>query len=167
MFRYYLKLASRSLLATPAATSLMVATIALGIGIFMAAVTVYYLMANNPIPHKSDVLHAVQLDSWDPAQSYREGRPEQAPWELTYTDAMALRESDIPRRHAAMHKVSLVVQPTRVDLKPFQTEARQREKTCPRCSDCISLSKRSAIRHEVSTVGDEGQERVNVFVRFK
>lgn len=124
MFRYYLKLASRSLLATPAATSLMVATIALGIGIFMAAVTVYYLMANNPIPHKSDVLHAVQLDSWDPAQSYREGRPEQAPWELTYTDAMALRESDIPRRHAAMHKVSLVVQPTREDLKPFQTEAR-------------------------------------------
>ena len=124
MFRYYLKLASRSLLATPATTALMVATIALGIGIFMAAVTIYYLMANNPIPHKSDVLHAVQLDSWDPAQPYREDLPEQAPWELTYTDAMALRESNIPHRHAAMYKVSLVIQPTREDLKPFQTEAR-------------------------------------------
>lgn len=124
MFRYYLKLASRSLFATPATTSLMVATIALGIGIFMAAVTIYYLMANNPIPHKSDVLYAVQLDSWDPAQAYREDLPEQAPWELTYIDAMALRESDIPRRQAAMHKVSLVVQPTRDDLKPFQAQAR-------------------------------------------
>lgn len=124
MFSYYLRLAGRSLLATPAMTSLMVATIALGIGIFMAAVTIYYLMGNDPIPHKSDVLYAVQLDSWDPAQPYREDLPEQAPWELTYRDAMALRESDIPLRHAAMHKVSLVIQPAREDLKPFQTEAR-------------------------------------------
>ncbi len=124
MLRYYVRLASKSLLATPAMTSLMVATIALGIGIFMAAVTIYYLMANNPIPHKSDVLYAVQLDSWDPAQPYQENRPEQAPWELTYRDAMALRDSDIPVRRAAMHKVSLVIQPSRSDLKPFQAEAR-------------------------------------------
>ncbi len=124
MLRYYVRLASKSLLATPAMTSLMVATIALGIGIFMAAVTIYYLMANNPIPHKSDELYAVQLDSWDPAQPYQENRPEQAPWELTYRDAMALRESGIPLRRAAMHKVSLVIQPSRSDLKPFQAEAR-------------------------------------------
>ncbi|MGB5208954.1 MAG: ABC transporter permease, partial [Gammaproteobacteria bacterium] len=124
MLRYYVRLASKSLLATPAMTSLMVATIALGIGIFMAAVTIYYLMANNPIPHKSDVLYAVQLDSWDPAQPYQENRPEQAPWELTYRDAMALRDSGIPVRRAAMHKVSLVIQPSRSDLKPFQAEAR-------------------------------------------
>lgn len=124
MFTYYVRLATRSLLATPAMTTLMVVTIALGIGVFMAAVTIYYLMAHNPIPDKSDVLYAVQLDGWDPAKPYNDDQPEQAPWELTYRDAMALRESDLPTRHAAMYKVSLVVQPDRRELKPFQTEAR-------------------------------------------
>jgi len=120
VFRYYVKLALRSLRTTPGTSALTVATIALGIGVFMAAVTVYYLMAANPIAHKSDVLYAVQLDGWDPNKPYDEDRPEQAPWELTYRDAMALRESDIPVRHAALYKTSLVIRPAREDLKPFE-----------------------------------------------
>jgi len=124
VLKYYLRLAARSLGATPALTGLMVATVALGIGIFMAAVTVFYLMSNNPIPHKSDVLYAVQLDSWDPAQPYDDDRPEQAPWEMTYRDAMALQASDVPTRQVAMHKVSLIVQPDTEGLRPFEEQAR-------------------------------------------
>jgi putative ABC transport system permease protein len=102
----------------------MVATVSLGIGVFMAAVTVYYLMSSNPIPHKSDILYAVQLDSWDPAQPFDDDRPEQAPWELTYRDAMALLESDIATRRVAMHKASLIVQPEREGLRPFEEQTR-------------------------------------------
>jgi putative ABC transport system permease protein len=119
VIRYYLLLALRNLKATPALTGLMVVTVALGIGVFMAALTVYYLMATNPIPHKSDRLFAVQLDSWDPAQPYDDERPSLPPWELTYRDAQALMESDLPVRHAAMYKVSLVIQPERPEIKPF------------------------------------------------
>jgi len=124
MFAYYLRLAASSLVRTPGLSALMIGTIGLGIGVFMAALTVYYMMAANPIPHKADSLFAVRLDGWDPNKPYNENQPEQPPWELTYTDAMALMQSDIPARQAAMHKVSLVVQPDRQGLKPFQEVAR-------------------------------------------
>ena len=119
MFAYYLRLAAISMRKTPGATALMVSTIALGIGIYMASLTVFYQMAANPVEHKNDVLHAVQIDSWDPAEPYTDRQPEQAPWELTYRDAMALMTSDIPVRHAAMYKTELVLQPGRRELKPF------------------------------------------------
>lgn len=119
MFRYYLRLGLRSLRGTPALTCLMIATVGLGIGVFMAALTVYHLMATNPIPHKSDVLYAVQLDSWDPAEPWDDERPELPPWELTYRDAMALLDSDVPVRQLAMYKSSVVVQPERPEIKPF------------------------------------------------
>jgi putative ABC transport system permease protein len=124
MFGYYVRLAMKSLRATPALTGLMVVTVAVGIGVFMAALTVYYLMANNPIPHKSERLYAVQIDSWNPAEPYDDERPEQPPWELTYRDTMALLESDLPTRQAAMYKVSLVVQSERVDIRPFMADGR-------------------------------------------
>ena len=66
MFSYYLSLALASMRRTPVLTSLMVLALGLGIGAFMTTFTVYYLMSGDPIPHKSDVLFAVQLDNWDP-----------------------------------------------------------------------------------------------------
>jgi putative ABC transport system permease protein len=42
----------------PIMTALMVAAIAVGIGISMTTMTVYYLMNGNPISEKSDVLFA-------------------------------------------------------------------------------------------------------------
>ena len=66
MFRYYLRLAAKSQRSTPAVTGLMIGTIGLGIAVFMAALTVFYLMSANPVAHKNDVLHAVTLDAWDP-----------------------------------------------------------------------------------------------------
>lgn len=124
MIAYYLRLAGSSLTRTPGLSALMIGTIGLGIGVFMASLTVFYMMSANPIPQKSDTLFAVQLDGWDPNKPYSENQPEQAPWELTYTDAMALMDSEIPTYQAAMHKVSLVVQPGRDGLKPFEEVAR-------------------------------------------
>jgi putative ABC transport system permease protein len=124
MFRYYARLAALSLRQTPVLTGLMIGTIGMGIGVFMAALTVFYLMSNNPIRWKSDVLYAVQLDSWDPAEPWDDDRPELPPWELTWRDAMALRESPIPTRHAAMHKVSVVIQSDREGVKPMGVTAR-------------------------------------------
>lgn len=124
MFPYYLRLATKSLRSTPAMTGLMVGTIGLGIAVFMAALTVYYLMASNPIPEKSDVLFAVQLDAWDPDRPWDDDRPAEPPPELTYRDAMAMRESGIPVRRAAMHKVGLIVEPGREGVRPFKAVGR-------------------------------------------
>jgi putative ABC transport system permease protein len=124
MFLYYVRLALRSLRSNPILTTLMVAAIGLGIGVSMTTLSIYYLMSSNPIYYKSDILYAVQLDSWDPNEPYDEDRPEQAPWELTYRDATALRASDIPTRQVAMYKTSFIVQPEREDLHPFLARGR-------------------------------------------
>ena len=68
MLQYNLMLALKSMRRNPIMTALMVAAIAVGIGISMTTLTVYYLMSSNPIPEKSDVLFAVTMDSWKTTQ---------------------------------------------------------------------------------------------------
>jgi putative ABC transport system permease protein len=104
MFGYYLQLAFRNLRRNPGLTALMIGAVALGIAVCVMTLTMYRAMSGNPIWWKNDVLFAVTVDSWDPKQAYYEDKPELAPWQLTYRDAMALRESDIPKRKVVMHK---------------------------------------------------------------
>ena len=124
MFAYHVRLALLSLKKNPALTALIIGAFALGIGVCMTTLTVYYQMSNNPIVHKNDVLYAVALDSWDPVEPYDDDQPEQAPWELTWRDMMALRQSDIPTHHAAMFKGSFVVEPESDDMLPFEETVR-------------------------------------------
>jgi putative ABC transport system permease protein len=104
MFGYYLQLALRNLRRNPGLTALMIGAVALGIAVCVMTLTMYRAMSGNPIWWKNDVLYAVTLDSWDPDQAYNEDKPELAPWQLTYRDAMALIESDIPKHKVIMHK---------------------------------------------------------------
>ena len=53
-------------------SSLMVGAIALGIGVSMTTLTLYYVMSSDPMPLKSDRVFAVQLDSWSPDEPYYE-----------------------------------------------------------------------------------------------
>ncbi len=104
MFGYYLQLAFRNLRRNPGLTALMIGAVALGIAVCVMTLTIYRAMGGNPIWWKNDVLYAVTLDSWDPKDPYNEDEPELAPWQLTYRDATALMESDIPKRKVIMHK---------------------------------------------------------------
>jgi putative ABC transport system permease protein len=126
MFAYYLRLGIASLRRTPMITALTIAAIALGIGVCTTTLTVYHLMSSNPIEHRNDVLYAVTLDSWDPDQPWSDSRPHLPPAELTYRDAQALLESDIPDRRVAMRKSTVAVEPgeDRPEVAPFLVEVR-------------------------------------------
>jgi putative ABC transport system permease protein len=89
MLSYYLALALASMRRTPVLSSLMVLALGLGIGAFMTTFTVYYLMSGDPIPHKSDVLFAVQLDNWDPNSPPTESAEDVQP-QLTWQDGLNL-----------------------------------------------------------------------------
>jgi putative ABC transport system permease protein len=102
----------------------MVAATAVGIGVSMTMITVYYLMAQNPIPQKSDQLYRVQVDSWGPLRPFDRDRPERAPIQLTYRDAVAFVESAPATRHTAMFETGLVVEPSNPDQLPFEVGAR-------------------------------------------
>jgi putative ABC transport system permease protein len=124
MFAYHAKLALNSMRRNPIMTGLMVAAIAVGIGISMTTLTVHYLMSSNPIPHKSDVLFAVTLDSWSPLRPFDDDRPERAPHQLTFHDAERLAAFGEGKRRTAMFESGLIVEPDGDDERPFEVGAR-------------------------------------------
>ena len=124
MIAYNIKLATKSMRRNPMMTALMVAAIAVGIGISMTTLSVYYMMNGNPIPEKSDELFAVTLDSWDPIRPFDVDRPERAPHQLTYQDAERLVELDAGKRQAAMFESSLIIEPVNDEEMPFEATAR-------------------------------------------
>src|SRR5687767_13702096 len=109
MFGYYLRLAMASYLRTPAMSALIVAAIAVGIGVCVLALTIYHSMSGNPIWWKNDQLYSVTLDSWSPDEPAEAKRPHLPPPQVTFREATALLSSDVPKRRAIMHRAGGVL----------------------------------------------------------
>lgn len=124
MFGYNVKLAMLSMRRNPIMTALMVAAIAVGIGISMTTLSVYHMMNGNPIPEKSSELFAVTLDSWSPIRPFDDDRPERAPHQLTFQDAERLIALGGGKRQTAMFESSLIIEPTNDEEMPFEATAR-------------------------------------------
>ena len=124
MFKYNVKLALKSMRRNPIMTALMVAAIAVGIGISMTTLTVYYLMSGNPIPEKSERLFAVTIDSWNPLRPFDQDRPERAPHQFTFGDAERLLVAGEGKRQTAMFESSLIIEPVNEGEAPFEAGAR-------------------------------------------
>lgn len=124
MFKYNVKLAFKSMRRNPIMTGLMVAAIAVGIGVSITTLTVYYLMSSNPIPEKSDVLFAVTMDSWSPLRPFEDDKPERAPHQVTYHDAERLIALGKGKRQTAMFESSLIIEPVDGEGLPFEAGAR-------------------------------------------
>ncbi len=122
MIAYYFRLALISIKRNPILSALMVTAIALGIGACMTTITVNYLMSNNPIKAKSDVLFHVQLDNWSPYEAARD--PNDPPMQMTWIDVNNLQRAEKAYRQAAMARSGGVIQPTDPDVKPFQASFR-------------------------------------------
>lgn len=122
MFSYYLRLAWISIIKHWGLSLVMVTAIGLGIGASMTTITVNYLMSANPIPHKSNVLYNVQLDSWDvnePAND--DGTP---PNQLTYRDATYLMSAKKAFRQNIQAQANSVIEPEGDGALPFMVSAR-------------------------------------------
>ena len=124
MLSYNIKLAFRSMRRNPVMTGLMVAAIAVGIGVSMTTLTVHYLMKGNPIPEKSDVLFAVTIDSWNPLRPFDDDYPERAPHQLTFHDSERLLALGAGSRQTAMFESSMIIEPAGDDELPFEVGAR-------------------------------------------
>lgn len=122
MLKYYSRLALLSFRRNIVLTILMVLAIGLGVAMTMTAFTVLYVMSRDPIPEKSAVLFAVQIDNGGP-RSRKADDPE-PPTQLAWRDAFALLSSHAASRQAAMYQVGLTVIPDNPGLKPFATAGR-------------------------------------------
>ncbi len=122
MLNYYIKLAFISIRRNPILTGLMVLAIGLGIGACMTTITVNYVMSSDPIPHKSQQLFYVQVDSWDPNNPFDDnGEP---PDQITWTEAMNFMRDKKAFRQTAIASSGAVVIPPGQDAKPQQASLR-------------------------------------------
>lgn len=122
MFIYNLRLALLSMRRNPVLTTLMVAAIAIGIGMSTTTLAIYHVMSGNPIAYKNNQLYAVQLDSWSPNAPYNE--PNDPPDQVTYLDATALMKAAKAEHQEASIVAALTLQPDNPAIKPYLVTAR-------------------------------------------
>jgi ABC-type antimicrobial peptide transport system, permease component len=121
MFAYYLDLALRSLKRNKVLTTLMILTLALGIGATITTLTVLKLLSGDPLPQKSAQLFYPQLDPYPKDQPFsRSGK--KMPWLMSYVDAMNLLHARKAERQAAMALSQVKVTPQAQGGKPFYAD---------------------------------------------
>lgn len=118
MFVHYLDLSWRSFRRTPVVSILMIFAVAVGIGITMTSLSVYHMMAMDPIPSKSSELYHVQLQTMDEGQT-RRGSADGFPYQITYQDAINLHNAPLPARKTPSMKSGFSVHLNDSDIKPF------------------------------------------------
>jgi len=121
MFGYYFDLALRSFRRNKALTVLMVFAIALGIGAAMTTLTVFHVLAGDPLPGRSALLFYPQLDP-QTMDGYHKG--DDLPGQLTRYDAEALLRAHRADRQAMMTGGGVAVQPQKRGLAPFGIDTR-------------------------------------------
>ena len=117
MLFYYLRLSALSYRRNPILSSLMVLAVAIGVGSYMVVFTLNYVMGGDPIPQKSDQLYHVQFDNGNPDT---ESDP---PVQLTYLDAMALMNAELPYPRSASSKFTAIIEPEG-ESRPFSVSGR-------------------------------------------
>ena len=120
---YQIKNAVRSMKRNPALSLLLIAGIGLGIAVSTAFITTYYLMAGDPIPHKSDQLFYVEMDSWNPDRPYDDIIPKD-PRNRSPIETPAASWRAISPPPSVMFRASLTVQPESENEKPYREDIR-------------------------------------------
>lgn len=122
MFGYYLQLAWRGFGRNKVLTTLMVLTIAVGIGATMTTLGLYFVLSGDPIPHKSKQLFYPQLE---PRSLGKDATLERDPLEqMTRYDAEELLRQKRGDRQALMSAGSVTALPTGSTAQPFRVMAR-------------------------------------------
>lgn len=117
MFFHYIDLSWRSFKRTPLITLLMVAAIAVGIGVTMTSLSVYHMMSVDPMPQKSSQVHAVQLNTRDESSTW--WTEDDLPQQITYQDAINLYRAEIPKLKTPSYKTGYSVHFNNGSIKPF------------------------------------------------
>jgi putative ABC transport system permease protein len=121
MLVYYLDLARRSLKRNVALTVLMIVAIAFGVGASMTTLTVLHVLSADPIPGKSHILYAVQID---PRKALGQRSGQEPPNQLARADAEALLRAGRADRQAMMTGGNAAIEPQRTGLDPFFVDSR-------------------------------------------
>lgn len=121
MLGHELELALRSFRRNKVLTLLMVLAIALGIGAAMTTLTVYSILAADPLPGRSQNLYIVHLDPQEMVDYVPGEEPQD---QLTRFDAEALLREKRADRQAMMTGGWVAIEPEKANAQPFRSETR-------------------------------------------
>ncbi len=112
----------KSLRKTPLSTGLMVVAIACGIGITMTTLTLNHVRSNDPIPEKSSVLYAMQLQTSGKDTTWN--TDDNVPTQVTYQDAMNVARFLPELKHTPMYKTGFAVRSFDPQFTPLLNSTR-------------------------------------------
>lgn len=118
MFRYYFGIGLANLRRSPALTTLMVVTLAVGVAASVSTLTILRVMSGNPIPHKSDRLLVPMPDN-GPGPGFVPGMPP-GDNQVTYRDALAFLAAPPGIRRTAVFDIVGVVEDPRATVRVEQ-----------------------------------------------
>lgn len=124
MFLYYLRLAWKSVRATPGLSLLTVGAIALGVAIPTTLISARQVIAQDPIPEKSDRLFNVRVENWDANSDFFDIKAGDPPKHITYRDMRGLMASELPRHRTGIGAARAFVFPESDAIRPYPAIAR-------------------------------------------
>lgn len=123
MFFYYLRLAIKSFRKSPIISTITVLAIALGISVATTVLSLRHVMASNPLPHKSDQLFNIRLESWTLEGEFF-GKAGEPPKHMSYKDMRGIMTSDIPTYQTGIGRAVAFTFPENSTTKPFRATIR-------------------------------------------
>lgn len=127
MLAYYVRLAWKSLVATPWLTLLTLGALGLGIAVPTASLSIRHVFAQNPNPEKADRLYNVRLESWETGSEFF-GPAGEPPKHVTYQDMVRVREMsaemDPSVPSTGVGAATIFAFPEGEDARPFQAVIR-------------------------------------------
>jgi putative ABC transport system permease protein len=122
MFTYHLKIALASLRRNPVLSGLLIAGIALGIGVSTAFITLRHMFTQELVPGKTEQVRYVRLDTW--GKDVERFGDQTIPDQVTYKDAVGLMRSPIPLRQTPTFITTMFVHPDPKVGRPYQPQIR-------------------------------------------
>lgn len=123
MFRYYLRLALKSIRKSPVISLITITAIALGIAVATTILSLRHVLAANPIPEKSHQLFNVRVESWETGSEFF-GPPGEPPKHITYQDMIGLMATSIPKFQTGVGKAGTFTFPDDPNIKPYRVDLR-------------------------------------------
>lgn len=122
MLGYYFELALRSFRSSRGLTALMLLTISMGVAACMTTLTVYHVLARDPIPGKSHQLYNIQLDAQRLGNNFKPGA--EPTYQLMRFDAEALLREARADKQVMMSGGGVALTPDSALGRPFNVRAR-------------------------------------------
>lgn len=123
MFFYYLRMAWKNIAKSPLVSVIIITAIAIGITVATSILSIRHVMGANPIPHKSDQLFNVRLESWETNSEFF-GPAGEPPKHITYRDMRGLLQGNLPTYQTGVGKAYNYVFPENANIRPYGADIR-------------------------------------------